>query len=166
MVDAALDWPQCVGSLDRRLPLISAALAGAVRTSVKDCKLEVASPSGSQAPQEGSFSELIREVLTPVNGWVGSADAALRYLRWATTKSHSGCQKLLLELVSFNGLLIGHETALEVQRAHMQSSHVLMCAGHGGTHVVRWEGWRMECWISKLSSEFLEAALARRNGFP
>jgi len=103
--------------------------------------------------------KLVQDVMAPLNGFGNSEVDATKYLSSCNAPSSARCRRPVLELSTFNDMLISPQAIWDVHRLHNDSPHVITCTTRGGTHVVRWEGWFARCWLSKVSGEFLVAAL-------
>merc|ERR1712087_16874 len=47
----------------------------------------------------------------------------------------------------------------DLQELHKASPNIIVGVTRDGTHMVRWEGLRLNCWLSRVGEEFLSAAL-------
>jgi len=65
----------------------------------------------------------------------------------------------VLEMFSYNDILIDIKGVDDLRRLHQASPYIVTCATFWGTHIIRWQGWKLDCWLSKAACEFLEAAL-------
>jgi len=158
-VDAPENWEETVWSLDRRQPLISSGLFKLIhRTMVTMCI------SATSAPQDdilhGGTMHIVREYLAPAHGFSASKCGASNYLRYCQPADPAGCCVPVLEMISHNDVLIDNHGVEKIKRLYLASPHIITCVTRWGTHVIRWQGWQFDCWISKAACEFLEAALS------
>jgi len=151
-----------------------AGVASALRRSVVVMASAVAqvftgaSPTSTQEEDihEGPMMEFVRTRLAPAHGYEASVSGAMKYLRTCQIADPAGGRVPTLELVSWNDLLIPVEMVRNLQRMYLANPNIVTCVSVSGTHVVRWEGLRAHCWMSKVAYEFVEAALLAKSGAP
>jgi len=153
-VDAAEDWEIALDSIDRRQPLMSSVLANAMDKTLEACGI-AADPDLLLT----SMSQFSRSRMAPAHGFGNGSS----YLRHVQPADPAGCRVPMLELSTFNDLLVDVPDIASLMQLHTASPHVINCSTHWGTHIVRWEGWRPQCWIATVAFEFIEAALPAAN---
>jgi len=172
IVDAAPTWREALESLDRRLPLITKALVLACRDSflisgdgppAPDAGGEEAGklPAGETevTALPGGLVSFVCDEMAPKNGFPRTPAGVLDYFAHVQPPTSARCAVPCLELMTFDDQLIEAGQVEVLQEYHKLSPNVITAATKQGTHVVRWDGLRPRCWVSRVSSEFLESAL-------
>lgn len=161
VVDAASRWEECMLDCDRRVPHIARVLFLAAESTLAHCNRkseEVLKDMLGKTDMHGLFA-VGQHLLGPAHGYEPTFEGGVDYFCSCTPAPASLCQRPLLELNTFNDTLIDVPVVREIGDWHLQSPHVVTCSTRQGTHAIRWEGWRARCWMSRVSCEFLEAAL-------
>lgn len=170
-----VDAPHSSGallSMDRRLPFVAKALAIAGHDALQRCGLGPAPAVGDAPPASaptpeilpGGLVSFVRDELAPRHGYKQTDADALRYLRRCQPADSATCRRPTLELLTLDDQLISLEEAEQLREYWRKSPFVVTAATAQGTHVVRWEGLRPRCWISRVAAEFLEASLSGAAG--
>jgi len=161
LVDAAPEWGPALQSLDNRLPFIAQALNMAIADSFKACGFH-AGPADSKHADEvvhGGMVQFVRDVMAPAHGFKRSLAGAMKYMKSCGSPHVSNCAIPVLELVTENDTLMTADMARRIHSSYKASPHVLTALTRQGTHMVRWEGWWPRCWVTRVTNEFLHAAL-------
>jgi len=161
LVDAGAEWGTGFDSLDKRCPLISKALVGAAEAAFKTAG-HAAEPVADHIKgkvMSGGLMEFAANTMAPAHGYERSVAGAWEYTKSCLPTHASRCAIPVLELLTLQDTILAAEDVLRVHSAFQASPHVVTATTQEGTHMVRWQGWRPECWVSQASCEFLEAAL-------
>merc|ERR1711920_498361 len=105
------------------------------------------------------FADFVKRNMAPAFGFDSTEDGAAHYLQSCTPADPAGCAIPTLELFTYNDGLIAPSAISELRQLYVASPHIVTAVTHGGTHMIRWQGWRLECWLSRASHEFLDASL-------
>jgi predicted alpha/beta-fold hydrolase len=177
IVDAAPTWVQGLQDLDRRVPLIAKGLAGAMLVTYRQCHVHsrkngtngvaastVQPPTSAELGKgvghlSGGMIEFVQDYMAPAHGFDSSRDGGRSYMQWCQPKETKCCVVPTLEHLCVNDTIISPENIWALQRLYQESPYVATLTTRHGTHMVRWEGWRLECWLAKSSCEFLESSL-------
>mmetsp|Transcript_118897 Transcript_118897/g.341546 ORF Transcript_118897/g.341546 Transcript_118897/m.341546 type:complete len:549 (-) Transcript_118897:97-1743(-) len=184
VVDAAPNWDNALLSLDRRLPLISKALAVAAMDSYVNCGRgavtggEGAGAGGDACSKDEDFGrlddrivpgcmvEFVRDHMGPCFGFERTTEGAIKYMNRCLPPESSHCAVPCLELMSFDDQLQCPEQARETHGYWKLSPNVITAGTRQGTHVIRWDGFHGACWLSKVTAEFCEAVLRSEDHEP
>lgn len=161
LLDAAPEWPVAIESCDKRMPLITQIMSFVALESFKACG-HPAKPTASYSSSEvvrGGMLEFVCDVMAPAHGFERSLAGAREYMRSCQPAHASGCSIPVLELCTTNDMLMTAEMAQMVQSMYKASPHVITAMTHRGTHMIRWEGWRPRCWVTRVSDEFFQSVL-------
>jgi predicted alpha/beta-fold hydrolase len=151
VIDAAESWVEAVPSIDHRQPLISKILSIAAARSFQNCNM----PNADQWTD--SVLDFTRKCMAPAHGF----DMDCMSYFWSCQPADpAGCRVPVLELASYNDVLIDVPGVKDLSNLHMASPHVVNCTTRSGTHIIRWQGLRPQDWLSVVACEFLEASLS------
>mmetsp|Transcript_25254 Transcript_25254/g.84306 ORF Transcript_25254/g.84306 Transcript_25254/m.84306 type:complete len:253 (+) Transcript_25254:62-820(+) len=170
LADAAPSWGPAMESLDKRCPLVSTALACAVRSSYEKCHRDFSEsvnaqkeaaivPPGLKECIRGGMVEFVKDHMAPTHGFENSLEGASAYMASCQPPLASNCAVPVLELLTYNDFLMTADHVQVVERFWEVSPHVVTAVTRQGTHVIRWEGLYPRCWMGKVGREFLQAAL-------
>lgn len=161
LVDAGTEWGSGMDSIDKRVPAISQALAGAAATTFKAAGhpvLPVAEDIKGKV-LSGGIMEFACNTMAPAHGYERSVAGGWAYTQSCSPAHASRCAVPVLEMLTMQDTVMDAEQVLRVHSTFQASPNVMTAMTQEGTHMVRWEGWRPRCWVCKASAEFLEAAL-------
>jgi len=168
VVDSSKEW--AIEDTEDRCPLISKALAASCHATYDDCHNPRPPPDPAHAGDgtvPGGLIQFIRDRMGPAHGFERTVEGARAYMRHAQPPSIENACVPVLEMVTMNDMLLTQEAALWVHNLYKVNPKVVTVLTRDGTHMVRWEGWWPQCWISRATEEFLDAVLkasAGKNG--
>lgn len=164
--DAAYDWVNGFPGLDRRDPFLAKLLADNAGGTFANCGskakacVEAAMPFSWGEELTGPVMGLAT-VVAQLHGYPATREGALEYLQHCTPASYRGCRRPVLELNSFGDNIAGVDQIRLVQeRFPAESPYVISAVTKEGAHLIRWEGKFATCWATRVSYEFLDAALS------
>jgi len=167
IVDAAPRWFWALDDIDKRIPLIGKALGMAAMQTFTECG-QSAKPKaeGMSNINPNGMIEFVRDWQAPNYGFEHSDAGAVEYMDWCQPPAYTDDTIPTLELMTINDSLATPQMIQKLQAVYKDCKNVITCVTVGGTHMVRWEGWRPSCWICRAGGEFLEAVLKAKQAGP
>jgi len=161
VLDASPKWSDAIPSCDERVPLIAQALNFALQVTQKQCgrELETLSPDISNKVMRGGILDYVLNNLAPAHGFERSVAGAHKYMESCNPATATIDSVPTLELSTINDMIMNADMARGVQGMYKDSPSVITAMTNNGTHMIRWEGWWPQCWVSRVAHEFLESVL-------
>lgn len=160
--DAQKRSQDAMSAKQRRQPLLTMVWNYVKAGWTKSSSVGPDSWARSDEEPAGELLQHMRDRLAPAHGFAASTSGAKSYLRSCQPADPAMCGIPALELLTITDLLIDAPQVRNLQKMYTASENIITCVSHSGTHVVRWEGFKSTCWISKASFEFLDSALRVR----
>jgi len=166
-VDAAPRWFWALDELDRGVPLIGKALGMAAMQTFKECG-HTGKPRGESMSNNNpsGMIEFVRDWQAPHYGFEHSDAGVLEYMDWCQPSEYNDDTVPVLEMMTINDTLILPQMIVKLRQKYKTGKNVFTCVTVGGTHMVRWEGWKPSCWVCRAGNEFLESVLRSKQGGP
>eukprot|EP00467_Chlorarachnion_reptans_P022778 CAMPEP_0114488286 /NCGR_PEP_ID=MMETSP0109-20121206/1242_1 /TAXON_ID=29199 /ORGANISM="Chlorarachnion reptans, Strain CCCM449" /LENGTH=580 /DNA_ID=CAMNT_0001664655 /DNA_START=27 /DNA_END=1769 /DNA_ORIENTATION=+ len=163
VVDAGYNWNACVESMDKRLPIMSHAMAQFIGNSMvefsqlhpKEAARFDLTPKKLRSIS--TMHDMILHCMAPTNGFPGKP---LEYMHYSHPADPGPLDRPLLQFFTMNDMIICQDDIRSGENYPIANPNIINVTTKRGTHVIRWEGFTAsKCWISQVALEFCDAIL-------